>query len=609
MNITWDQMVAQSAAMLFFALGFVASYTAAWHRIIQSHRRDTTYWVMRVGLPSLAFLLAALFGWTGNGRFLPVGSVVQHGMSLFIVSFIMLDIRLRVPEYLLRCSFFLGAWLLSHNGFGLPQWYLLTTVGIAFWMWSMWHYGARIRYHVVTHTLAFIAIGVIYWMTMPSMGIWYKATATIMVQATVVYAFAAIATAVYLLRMQRAEHKLAATVHAAGYDALTNTRNFANFTRDLAAIYTAARRENHSFSLVTFDIDHFKQVNDQYGHPAGNTVLVGVAQMMQATLDRSRLTGKLYRTGGEEFCLLFPNDSAAKVLPLVEALHKRLRVTSFRTGDEVIKITLSCGMTDLRGDDVSGDTLYKRADTYLYQSKQRGRDRITVNGITRGEQAAVKMQALYAYYTQNIVDLQLDGAVKASELILAHYDQQEMRWREETHLIPLESQLPFMRQVVAAAPRTRLAINLDVHESTTPQTLALLHDFMTGTPKPHGLMVELQLPISTERLAAIRELYRPDDIRVVVEVTTVSNSAKNLTPLLPLVDGIKLPLPELRAAFSDTQFEAAAAAWYRQCREASVDIIFTGIETSRDAAYVRDELHARYVQGFVYDRPDLPRLD
>jgi len=129
--------------------------------------------------------------------------------------------------------------------------------------------------------------------------------------------------------------------------------------------------------LVTADIDHFKRINDTYGHSFGDQVLRAVAQVVKAC------TGQHYvaaRTGGEEFAILMPGSSVPDAATLAEKIRSavsRSRIRRQGAEETLAKVTLSLGVTLYRAGEEMREFL-ERADRALYTSKEQGRDRVTV---------------------------------------------------------------------------------------------------------------------------------------------------------------------------------------------------------------------------------------
>ncbi|HCP46013.1 MAG TPA: hypothetical protein DIU15_08235, partial [Deltaproteobacteria bacterium] len=144
------------------------------------------------------------------------------------------------------------------------------------------------------------------------------------------------------------------------------------------------RRYGNQLSVVICDIDHFKSVNDTYGHPAGDAVLVRVADVLRAGLRTEVDVAARY--GGEEFLLLLPQTTARAAVVAAERLRKSTEELKVEVGaDEPLSVTMSFGIAEL--DIESGETpadLIARADAALYASKEAGRNRVTAYGASGG---------------------------------------------------------------------------------------------------------------------------------------------------------------------------------------------------------------------------------
>ncbi len=125
-------------------------------------------------------------------------------------------------------------------------------------------------------------------------------------------------------------------------DALTGIRNRAYFDKKLQAELKRSRREQRPLGLVILDIDHFKQINDEHGHVAGDAVIRGLAQRLAQLLKRS--SDHVCRYGGEEFALILPNTDAEGVLALAEQIREQVASAPFVTeiGDLPVQISAGC---------------------------------------------------------------------------------------------------------------------------------------------------------------------------------------------------------------------------------------------------------------------------
>ncbi len=132
------------------------------------------------------------------------------------------------------------------------------------------------------------------------------------------------------------------------------------------------RRHGSSLSVLLFDLDHFKKVNDTYGHEMGDRVLKSVAD---ASAQVKRITDVAARIGGEEFALLLPHTDLAGARDLAERLRSALSSNTHSIHQRDVRLSASFGVA-LKNADDNLATLLMRADRHLYDAKQAGRDQI-----------------------------------------------------------------------------------------------------------------------------------------------------------------------------------------------------------------------------------------
>lgn len=152
-------------------------------------------------------------------------------------------------------------------------------------------------------------------------------------------------------------------------DALTGLFNRHRFNQELEDAIALYKRYQTPIVLAIFDIDHFKKINDTYGHNSGDNVLVAFAELLKRHM---RQTDKLARWGGEEFVILFINTELSGALLAAENLLDSVRHHWF---EEVGHVTCSIGLAALMPVDTP-ETILQRADTSLYRAKERGRNRV-----------------------------------------------------------------------------------------------------------------------------------------------------------------------------------------------------------------------------------------
>ena len=154
-------------------------------------------------------------------------------------------------------------------------------------------------------------------------------------------------------------------------DTLTETYNRRKFDEVVGLEHRRAAHEKIPFSLIMLDLDHFKKVNDKYGHSVGDQVLKHLSRLIRGLIRQGDL---LIRWGGEEFLLLLPATQIDEAGPFAERVRLEVEQENFPTAGQ---ITISLGVAQLREGD-SIDALLKRVDNALYRAKQEGRNRVVL---------------------------------------------------------------------------------------------------------------------------------------------------------------------------------------------------------------------------------------
>lgn len=156
-------------------------------------------------------------------------------------------------------------------------------------------------------------------------------------------------------------------------DPLTGAANRRHFVEQLQIEVQRARRGNAPLALLMMDMDHFKRINDTFGHAAGDEVLRNFSRVVGATL---RVTDMFARLGGEEFALLLPNTGQDGTIEVAQRVLEAVRQQSIDCGNGQIRYTVSIGAALLAGQGSSYDSLLKRADEALYRAKKNGRNQV-----------------------------------------------------------------------------------------------------------------------------------------------------------------------------------------------------------------------------------------
>lgn len=235
-----------------------------------------------------------------------------------------------------------GEWLLETH---LRRLGLLVVVGGVYWLFDWWVYGYELWETVLVY-IVFVAVVMLA-------GGYDK-----------------------LLNYRR--EAMNTLKYDTAHDALTGAGSRAKFTTDFSRYRRlAAAGKIPGVYLIMVDIDHFKQINDRYGHLAGDAVLMAFTKHLEDFLKVTDYPTTLYRTGGEEFSVLVTGGATCAVIKaLMNAYQKNLRKLVVHTDAADIQITVSAGMTPVGvGDDEDAKTI-ARADAYLYAAKRAGRDTV-----------------------------------------------------------------------------------------------------------------------------------------------------------------------------------------------------------------------------------------
>lgn len=162
-------------------------------------------------------------------------------------------------------------------------------------------------------------------------------------------------------------------------DSLTRIMNRRGITVSLLDAMAQAERYNTPLSVAMGDVDHFKRINDKYGHEAGDKVLTQIASVLS---DALRMPDKVGRYGGEEFLVVFPHTTLAQARKIAERMRSEVQKSAVDLDTAQTEITISLGVTQFqKGEDLQ--QLLSRVDRALYQAKSGGRNLVAVQKAVR----------------------------------------------------------------------------------------------------------------------------------------------------------------------------------------------------------------------------------
>ena len=156
-------------------------------------------------------------------------------------------------------------------------------------------------------------------------------------------------------------------------DTLTNSYNRKYYVMTMNEVLSLNNRYKMPFSIILFDIDDFKKINDDYGHLVGDKVLINIVKLINEDI---RKTDTLYRVGGEEFIIICKNTIKSDAIIIAEKIRKKVEESLNIIENKTI--TISIGVTEVISDD-DENSIYKRVDDNLYMSKNSGKNRVTSN--------------------------------------------------------------------------------------------------------------------------------------------------------------------------------------------------------------------------------------
>ncbi len=178
-----------------------------------------------------------------------------------------------------------------------------------------------------------------------------------------------------LILLWRRDDRMRDLQREASHDSLTGLKNRRRFEEELRTAMARSRRDRTTGALLMIDLDHFKQVNDSHGHPAGDRLIEGIAGVLRR---RTREGDVLARLGGDEFAVVLPHCSRSEALVVAEAIAEAIRSHQSEHGD-VPPVTASVGAA-MFGDDprLSFASIVSEADAAMYAAKDKGRDGVCV---------------------------------------------------------------------------------------------------------------------------------------------------------------------------------------------------------------------------------------
>lgn len=376
--MTWSKwFVAPALTSVFFLLGVLTLYWFITNRLIKylekRHDHVDGQEVQAIfGLLYMA-LLMMITQLAVNGT--PDGWVFVN-FQIFAVIFLSYFIRLKIQIW--QIFIVIIAFMALNGTLTIPlSWlFMLIYVGLYFAMTYIRRHRHGLWRDFAAYTLVNLVFSTAMWIVMFFR--FHLPWTTIAWEILFSFFFMTVMF-VYIDSILAGASTLAQLTYTTNFDELTSVRNYYAFKNEFGMAFERAQTHHEPLTLMLFDIDHFKHVNDTYGHLAGDYVLTSVAQLITAQLKVIGDQPRLYRTGGEEFTIVFPNYSLHAAQQHVDAIAQAVRDQPFHHNGQTIAVSISAGVTQFQTTDEDQLDIYRRADQHLYYSKRHGRDQVTVD--------------------------------------------------------------------------------------------------------------------------------------------------------------------------------------------------------------------------------------
>ncbi len=409
--------------------------------------------------------------------------------------------------------------------------------------------------------------------------------------------------------------------HVAALDHLTGLVNRGAMVEILEREHARAERNRNAYSLLLFDLDHFKMVNDSYGHAVGDEVLAGVAGVAQQTLRDGDWLG---RWGGEEFLAVLPATEHEVACQVAERLRDAISARPLHTSQWSIASTVTVGVASYPADAQSVDEVLRTADANLYEAKRSGRNRVKA-GLSTGNrivslaaqlQTALRDQRLRVAY-QPIVNVHSHEVV--GEEALARIESVDGHLLTAANFVDAASQLGIIHQIDVQVIRS---------------CLTRWHHRQTAKGGKRFINVSADLLRHPELVRDILEQAdsghndRGDLVMVIAEREFGGDPARILDVLSPFLDfGVQLAIDDFGCGHASFRFLAELPVSYlkyegslirRLVQDRKVRAIVAGVQATaqelgiqtvaecveeREVAERLADLGVPLAQGYLYGTP------
>ncbi|WP_155287530.1 GGDEF and EAL domain-containing protein [Lacticaseibacillus zhaodongensis] len=589
-------------ALLVFAIGFVCAlvlgYTLIWQRVVGN--TSLTKWqqiAIRTALPLTSWILSGLLIATSMTSI--QSAWIYASIGLFLVAFPVLDNQLGRLEYLLRCAALFAFWIAGHWANLVTPQVLLTLAGLAgllvlirLRIWDL-----RYRFWYCMAAGAYISLA--YWLTVPNVTL-----TTLHVYLSIgAYLLMTALTCAYWIYKRR--NKLAAR-QAASED-LTVNNVYASYARNVASLFEGAKQSHQPLTMAVMDIDHFADINERYGHMGANEILTQVVEELQNVLLQYSAESHLFRSGGEEFSVIFVNTPTTIAAPIILDCWDTIRTHIFTYKDNQVMLTISAGLSQIQSIDKDVDPLYKRANSSMTQSKHSGRDAITVEGVPQHARQARDWLPDYTYFAQPIVDVRpTSHPVMLNELLLRAFDRNQWRLPDDFE-IPTTTQISLIKRVLNHSNVPNVTVNLTAKQFSDAEIANDFVHFKRHEPRLKEFVIEIMDAPDLVTVERISKIYHANGIKIYLDDVGSDNSYELVLHMFNYIDGIKFAMQNLRKTNDSKQLLERIAFWKKIAEQHNLEFILEGVENQEESDYSYRQSGIFRQQGYYFGKPALPQ--